>query len=93
MRKDPAIVSLRTEAINPLKQERLNLDLKITMDFDNRLGLDIVVLDRRGFEFRIPSRTVSGNRNMEFVVYEHLNFKDDVKLIIQLLKSKFPFLV
>lgn len=80
MKKDPSIISTLNESINPLKQDRLNLDLKITLDFDNRLGLDIVVLDRRGFEFRIPSRTVSGRRNMEFVIYENITFKDDVKL-------------
>lgn len=80
MKKNPVILSSQLEALDPLKQERRHLDLKITLDFENCLGRDVVVLDRRGFEYKIPARTLSGRRDMVFSIYELIQFKDDVKL-------------
>ena len=80
MKKNPGIISSSITALDPIKLDRINPDLKITLDFENCLGMDIVVLDRRGFEFKIPSRTMSGRKEMKFIIYEHFHFKDDIKL-------------
>lgn len=80
MKKNPSIITSTVTAVDPRFLDRLNSDLKIALDFDNRLGMDIVVLDRRGFEFTIPARTVTGRKESEFIIYENIYFKGDVKL-------------
>lgn len=80
MKINPTIVSTITESIDPLNHERTRGEVKIEIDYFNNLGLDIVVLDRRGIEFKIPCRFNPAIKDLQFKIYETFHLLEGVKL-------------
>ena len=77
---NPSIVSFPSEAIDTLNFERQRHDVKIEIDYVNNLGVDIVVLDRRGIEFHIPSRFNPSSKQLDFRIYEMFHLQEGVSL-------------
>ena len=80
MKINPSIVSFPGEAIDTLNYERQRHDVKIEIDYVNNLGVDIVVLDRRGIEFHIPSRFNPSSKQLDFKIYEMFNLQEGVSI-------------
>lgn len=80
MKINPSIVSFPSEAIDTLNFERQRHDVKIEIDYVNNLGVDIVVLDRRGIEFHIPSRFNPSSKQLDFKIYEMFHLQEGVSL-------------
>lgn len=75
---NPAIVSLPSKAIDTLSYEAERSPLVKEIRYINNLGEDIVVLDRRGIEFKIPSRFNPSNKSLEFKIVEGYTIGEDV---------------
>lgn len=80
MKINPSIVSFTGEAIDTLNYERQRHDVKIEIDYINNLGVDIVILDRRGIEFHIPSRFKPSSRQLDFKIYEMFHLQEGISL-------------
>lgn len=70
MKINPTIASMSSEAINPLRYEGERAPVTKEIRYSNTLGIDVMVLDRRGVEFKIPSRFNPSNKVMEFKIIE-----------------------
>ena len=77
---NPSIASFPSEAIDTLNYERQRHDVRIEIDYVNNLGVDVVVLDRRGIEFHIPSRFKPSSKQLEFKIYEMFHLQEGVSL-------------
>lgn len=80
MKINPSIVSCPGEAIDPLNFERPQSHVRVEIDYINNLGVDIVVLDRRGIEIYIPSRFNPKSNQQDFKIFELLNLPEGVSL-------------
>ena len=87
MKINPTIASIESVAISPLKYEGERAPVTKEIKYVNNLGIDVMVLDRRGVEFKIPSRFNPSSRSMEFKIVEsyvlmegvHVNLSDEEK--------------
>ena len=87
MKINPTIASIDSTAISPLRYEGERAPVTKEIKYVNNLGIDVMVLDRRGVEFKIPSRFNPSNRTMEFKIIEscvlmegvYVNFSDEEK--------------
>lgn len=70
MNVNPPIASISSEAIDPLRYEYERAPVTKEIRYINNLGVDVMVLDRRGIEFKIPSRFNANNRSLEFKIIE-----------------------
>ena len=73
MKINPTIASIDSTAISPLRYEGERAPVTKEIKYVNNLGIDVMVLDRRGVEFKIPSRFNPSNRTMEFKILSHLD--------------------
>ena len=80
MKINPSIISCPGEAIDPLNVERPQSHVRIELDYTNNLGVDIVVLDRRGIEIIIPNRFNPKSKQQEFKILELFNLPEGVSL-------------
>lgn len=80
MKINPSIVSGNSEAIDTLNHERTRGDVKIEIDYFNSLGVDAIVLDRRGIEFKVPCRYNPSSKQLDFKIYETFHMLEGVRL-------------
>lgn len=78
MNVNPAIASISSEAIDPLRYEHERTSVVKEIRYINNLGVDVMVLDRRGIEFKIPSRFNPSNKNLEFKIVESYTLGEGV---------------
>lgn len=77
MNVNPTIASMSSEAIDPLRYDYEKAPVTKEIRYINNLGVDVMVLDRRGIEFKIPSR-FSANKSLEFKIVESYILLEDV---------------
>lgn len=82
MNVNPSIISVKSEMIDTLEYQRDNADVKIEIEYFNDLGFDVIVLDRRGIQYRIPSRYRPHGNECEFRIVEFVTMTKDVQLSI-----------
>ncbi len=75
---NPTIISLPSTAIDPLSYHGDRAPFVKEIRYFNTLGVDVVVLDRRGMEFKIPSRFNPGNKTLEFKIVETYTLAEGV---------------
>ena len=78
MNLNPAIASISSVAVDPLRYEGERAPVTKEIRYVNYLGVDVMVLDRRGVEFKIPSRFNANNRSLEFKIIESYTLLEGV---------------
>lgn len=78
MNLNPAIASISSVAIDPLRYDGDKAPVVKEIRYVNTLGVDVMVLDRRGIEFKIPSRFNPTNKTLEFKIIEHYTLLEGV---------------
>ena len=78
MNLNPAITSMDSVAINPMQYDGEKASVTKEIRYINNLGVDVVVLDRRGVEFKIPSRFNNNSRLLDFKIIENYQFIEGV---------------
>lgn len=80
MNVNPAIVSIKAEAINTLKYESERAPVTKEIKYINSLGVDVIVLDRKGIEIKVPKRFNPGRRELAFRIVEQYTLTEEVTI-------------
>lgn len=78
MNVNPTIVSIKAEAVNPLKYESERAPVTKEIRYINNLGVDVVVLDRKGIEIKVPKRFNPRSKDLTFRIIEQYILTEDV---------------
>ena len=77
---NPRIVEPKLEVLASSQIHSIRSDFSQSLEYLNKLGREIIVLDRRGFEYRIKPKPYTQETELKLTIYETLVMKENVTL-------------